>query len=369
MNILISQELWNNPIPRQFWALACCLAERGHRVTFLTPRSRWPIAVAHPGVTIEYLPTGRRRRLTRIVATWRLLRRHRPDVCLASFGGQVRTLLLARVAGVPTRVVWYHTLAEQLELDHGLGLRSRLQRRAQARFYQTCTHVVAVSAYAGRELNRLFAVPPTKVTVLHNYYADPLAGGTASVPWQRNQLVCAGRIDPSKGQDVLVRALARLRHVPDLACVFIGDGRGRPAVERLADELGIRPLCRFPGRLGPQQVMEALRTAHLSIVPSRVDNCPLVAIESLAAGRPVVAADAGGLPELVIDGVNGCLFPSGRDDILAERIDHLLTDDAQTARLAVQARQTFLDHFSLRAGAPRHADWVERQGGGRKAEG
>jgi glycosyltransferase involved in cell wall biosynthesis len=104
-----------------------------------------------------------------------------------------------------------------------------------------------------------------------------------------------------KGQDVLLRAVARLLHANlDIELRLAGDGPIRSAFERIAHELGIRHKVVFLGVLpGPDAVREQLDKADLLVFPSRSEGLPRVVIEAMARGLPCIASRAGGIPELL----------------------------------------------------------------------
>ena len=130
-----------------------------------------------------------------------------------------------------------------------------------------------------------------------------------------------GRLSREKGVDILIRAAAllgrgRLR--------ILGEGPERAALERLAAGSGAEGI-EFLGHRPEEELAAILREAQFVVLPSRwYENLPFSIMEALAAGKPVVASDIGGIPEMVDDGVNGFLFPAGDVDALARRIADLL---------------------------------------------
>jgi glycosyltransferase involved in cell wall biosynthesis len=130
-----------------------------------------------------------------------------------------------------------------------------------------------------------------------------------------------GRLSREKGIDILIRAAARLGRG---RLRILGDGPERPALERLAAEQGAADI-KFLGHRSGEELRRILCGAQFVVLPSRwYENLPFSIMEAFAAGRPVVASDLGGIPEMVDDGVNGFLFPSGDEGALADRIATLL---------------------------------------------
>src|SRR5262249_9905818 len=135
-----------------------------------------------------------------------------------------------------------------------------------------------------------------------------------------------GRLDePVKGFGVLLSAMARVRaHEPRALCLVVGDGAGRQALQEQAVALGLQDRVRFLGSRA--DVPRLLQAFALYVRPSRSEGFGLAALEAMAAALPVVATRAGGLPEVVEEGVTGDLVDPGDGEALAQGILGLLRD-------------------------------------------
>lgn len=102
-----------------------------------------------------------------------------------------------------------------------------------------------------------------------------------------------------------------------------------------------------------------MASALVTLVPSRADNCPLTVIESLAVGTPLVASAAGGIVELVRDGIDGFLITPDDPEALAEKLKILLTNPKLREKMGANARRRFLDCFEQREAIAKQADWLE----------
>ena len=152
-----------------------------------------------------------------------------------------------------------------------------------------------------------------------------LTDGTIAVGW-------AGRLTAIKRPLDLVRTLRAVRdNGVDAVLVLVGDGDDRPAVEALARDLGVAEHCRLVGF--QQRVREWYAAADLSLLTSANEGTPVVAIESLAAERPVVATRAGGTATVVTDGESGFLVAIGDTGALAAKVVELARDPELRARL------------------------------------
>jgi glycosyltransferase involved in cell wall biosynthesis len=156
-----------------------------------------------------------------------------------------------------------------------------------------------------------------------------------------------GRLVEKKGVDDLLRAFAQIANSDGAAHKLwvIGDGLERPALERLALQLGAADHIRFFGTLPNSTLPDYLAAADLFVGPSVVaksgdtEGMGVVFIEAFSAGLCVLATDAGGIREIVEDGVTGRLVAPRRVDQLASVMKELLADDVQRATLASNAQR------------------------------
>jgi D-inositol-3-phosphate glycosyltransferase len=161
-------------------------------------------------------------------------------------------------------------------------------------------------------------------------------GGRDAV--QHPVLLFVGRIQPLKGLDVAIGALAQLAR-DDAELVVVGgpSGLAGPAelarVQALADDLGVRGRIRFVPPQPHHLLSTWYRAADVVLVPSRAESFGLVALEAAACGAPVVASDVGGLRTIVDDGHTGFLVDSRDPSAFAVAVDKLLADPALAAAM------------------------------------
>lgn len=349
-------------VPRHFRALAAELAARGRRVVVLVDGQRSDVVDQRTNPSTLTWPSLRPTAVRDAVFLYQLIREYRPACLIANFGSTNLMMAGGAALSVPCRVCWYHTLSAQVDSDsRRSSCALKLLRLRKRLVYRAATHIVPVSHAAAADLCHAFQVPRRKLRVFHNAVADPL-DGSAPQPQRcrRRDLLCAGRLYPTKGQDVLLRALALLKpRFPDCRVRFVGEGPDRLRYEALARELGVEGNCEFVGELPADQVTTLMASAAATVVPSRIDNCPLVIIESLAVGTPVVASAVGGIVELVRDGREGFLVPSGDPVALAGRLRMLLDDGDGAASIGLRARKRFETDFEQRRVILQQADWLE----------
>lgn len=162
------------------------------------------------------------------------------------------------------------------------------------------------------------------------------------------RVVCVGRLSPEKGHHGLLRALARLRAtVPALRVSFVGDGPMRAELEAQARELGLADSVEFLGARSERDVMQILASADLFALASLMEGLPVVLMEAMSLGLPVVAPRVAGVPELVNDEREGLLFHPSDWDGLGAQLRRLLTDADLRARLGAAGRARVAQEFAI----------------------
>ena len=359
--IFIGTTLADNPVPHHFVALARELATRGHRVVLIAPLQRVDLVNPDSNPAIETWPSRRPTRLRDARFAAHLIRKYRPSCVVANFVAVNLMMVVGALMGVRTRIAWYHTLSTQLDIDEPTPRwKTRALRLRRRVVYRLATHLVPVSGAAAEDLVRVYGVLPSKVRVFGNALADPIQGSGEPGPKQAVRLICVARLSPSKGQDVLLRALARLaRKHPALTLELVGVGPQEEFYRKLSAELGVADRCRFSGRLEHDEVLTRMRSAAVTVLPSRSEAAGLVTIESLAVGTPVIASAVGGIPEIVRDGVDGFLVAPEDPEALAEKIDRILSDADLRGEMSRNARRGFLERLEQKRAVTSQADWLE----------
>ncbi len=220
---------------------------------------------------------------------------------------------------------------------------------------QFVDYYIAVSEANARYLMERKGLPSRKVVLIRNGCPLERFDPNWAAPVGMRQrlgfgpedpvLAVLGRLEPQKGHWVLLEALAALRRkFPNVRLVCLGEGSLRSELERRAQQLGLVGSVRFVGYRS--NVADWLAMADLTVLPSFYEGLPLVAIESLAAARPVVASAVDGTPEVIVDGKTGLTVPPGDARRLGEAIGRLLSNPQERRRLGHNGRQWVMEHFS-----------------------
>jgi glycosyltransferase involved in cell wall biosynthesis len=168
---------------------------------------------------------------------------------------------------------------------------------------------------------------------------------TLGIEARRPVLGMIGRMHAVKGHRTLLNTMPQIvASCPDVLLLLVGDGPERSACEELVDRLGVRNSVMFLG--SRTDVPQLLTATDLVLMPSHSEGLGLAAIEGLAAGKPVVAFNVGGLREVVSDGVNGRLVRPGDSAAFGQAVVEMIRDPARLAQYSAAALRT-ADRFSV----------------------
>jgi glycosyltransferase involved in cell wall biosynthesis len=317
------------------------LKERGWDIRFLMlhehEEGAWDFAreLEARGIQLDAIPLAADVDPIAFLRLAAYLARNRPTILHTHLvHADVYGQLTGALTGVPVRVSTKHGFNEFRE-NRGFALGDR------AIASLAHTHI-AISQGLARYLEEVEGFDGSSFEIVH-YGIEP-----DSVPSPYRgvvpRLLCVGRLIPIKGHIVLLRAFAEARReIPSLQLGIAGRGPLEPALRALAKELGVEDAVRFLGYVAP--VQRAIEDAALVVVPSMGEGFGMVALEAMERARPVIAAEIGGLGELVQDGVTGLLVPAGEAEPLARAIVRLAGDLPHAAEMGEAGRRRALEHF------------------------
>ena len=343
------------------------LAERGYETTLvagsLAPgEESMAFVAAERGVKIEALVDLHReiapfRDLRAIFRLARLIRRERPQILhthTAKAGAVGRlAALLAGPARPPIVVHTFHGHVLRGYFNVPLTTGFRLLERLLARW---TTALVAVSPQVRDDLVALGVAPASKFTVVRlGIELDRRVGGEQAGLETRRQMGVSpddfvvgwvGRMTAVKRTEDLLRTLRRLVDLGvDAKLCLVGDGPDRETLEQKAHELDVVRRCLFVGY--QEEVGRFYDAFDVMLLPSANEGTPVSVIEALAAGRPAVATNVGGVPDVVRDGVDGFLTEVGDVDAMARRLAELAADPEQRAAMGAAGRERVLDRYAV----------------------
>src|SRR5436305_5291270 len=361
-------------VGEQVLQLAAGLRELGNEVEVV---GRGPQGAAGPKVLFP---------LTIVPAAWRALRRFRPDVVqvhesdgalAALLVRAVRNLLaprpflaaLLQVSYVEELRAVRPLVADGKVLGRPGGVEIRF-RWLKAPFQillglitvRAADLVLAPSEATAAELRRDYRAG--EVGVIPNVTGGLKIAPAGEVEGPPGYLLFVGRLRIRKGVEVLLEAL---REIPGAALRIAGDGEHRAALERAATELG--PAVAFLGTKSSAQVRTLLRGAAARVVPSIDEGVPLVVLEAMESGVPVVASAVSGIPEVVVDGETGWLVPPEDPQALAGALAEVLADPGEARRRGEAGRRRVAERYRPAVAAASWRAAIERSSEGVGPEG
>ncbi|CAN5185182.1 glycosyltransferase [soil metagenome] len=266
------------------------------------------------------------------------LRRNRIDHLHNHFGNAAANvgLLASRFLGMP----WSLTLHGISETDYPAGL--LLGRKIAAAKFVAC-----VSWFGRAQAMRITDPQYWSKFVIVRCGID-LSALPASRAARQQQIICVGRLSPEKGQLGLLESFAKIRvSEPNAELVLVGDGPDRVEIERRSAALDLENAVTFAGRLDEAATLDRIAQADLLVLPSFMEGLPVVLIEAMALGVPVIASHVAGIPELIEDGDEGLLFRPGDWDDLAAKVTRLLSDEVLRKRVSSGARAKVAREFQI----------------------
>lgn len=215
-------------------------------------------------------------------------------------------------------------------------------------------HYIAVSEANARYLIADKGLQASKVVVIPNSCSvgnfDPsrVAPSELKKEWNLGDedpvLLVPARLEPQKGHDVLLDAMVSVhKEIPRAQLFLVGEGASRAALQAQVQDLKLGGTVHFTGYR--RDVKDWLALADVVVLPSRWEGMPLVAIETLAAGRAIVATAVDGTPEVVVDGQCGIVVPPADPALMAAAIVRLLEDPELRRRFGRAGRRRAEEHF------------------------
>ncbi len=275
---------------------------------------------------------------------------------------------MSGIAGAILKETWK---VPMLQMFHTLGLmKQRVGRTLEERegdyriegersVMKTADRIVAATEAERSQLELLYGVNHEKVTIIppgvdtHHFYPIPQdeAKETVGISPDDRMALFVGRIEPLKGLDTLIRAMAFVKRncktfvCPHYLVIIGGDPEGDPEdmtsemnrLQSLCQELGLDEIVLFLGKRDQNSLPYYYSAAEVVVMPSHYESFGMVALESMACGTPVIASQVGGLAYLVRDGETGFFVPADDPEALAAKLRLLFVNHQLRERFGNQA--------------------------------
>lgn len=245
---------------------------------------------------------------------------------------------------------------------HGerLGVMSSRQHRWMARRVLRDAFLLIANSHNTRQiLQDIWNVQADRIRVVHpgvdtRLFVPAARSSRIRSPlgWHdRRVILTVGRLQKRKGQDMLIRALTRLRATfPDVLYVIAGDGEERSALESLVRELGLDDLVQFRADVNDNELLTLYQQCDLFALPNRavghdIEGFGMVLLEAQSCGKPVLAGDSGGTREALLPGVTGWLADCTTPESLATALSDALSDSQRLDAMGLRAAEWVREEF------------------------
>ena len=297
---------WAHSVHVQRWA--CGLTERGYQIKVISLDGK-PL----PDITTVILPrVGKWSYITQAAAAAKEARAFSPHLIHVHYAGGF-SLWGMRTGIKPLLIsVWGSDLVGfRPNWLHRPLLRSMLKR---------ATHITATGEWLKKRTCELYPNGASKLSVIP--FGVEIRDKITPPPPSKPIRLCFIKGHRFKyGPDVLLKALADVKQkVPDITLSMAGSGEMTTHLKTMASNLDLQKNVRFVGFVSPHQMYPFLQQHHIMVMPSRTEGFGVAALEASACGRPVIASNVGGVPEVVLNGKTGILVPPEDPGTLAEAI-------------------------------------------------
>ncbi len=280
------------------------------------------------------------------------IRREKPDVLIVHFGATNVCMVASWLLRVKHRICWMHTLTDQFYLDskgNSAVAKTAINRRRYS--YWFATHIIVLNEFAKKDAVLGYKIPISKIVKIYNGIMpikNSMNLGQTSFS-QIKSIIYLGRLDESKGVDILLKAfeiLIKNRH--DVCLEIGGEGSKELQIKEWVKNHEMESKVIFWGSISNRQDKENfICKAYCMIVPSRIDNFPTVILEGFAAGVPVIASAVGGITDMIEDGKTGMLFEQENVIQLADAMIKIVSDITFRNKIAQQGKDRFNNNFTI----------------------
>jgi glycosyltransferase involved in cell wall biosynthesis len=270
------------------------------------------------------------------------LRQQRPHIVHSSIGeANFHSAIAAKLAGVPVSIIE----------EQGIPNRKLGSRIVHAGVYRMVNAIVGVSRASCDVVVRDEWAPPERVHLIYNAasraYFSPLAPKHVGSEFH---FISVGRLVPEKNHETIIRAFSKIAaRLPHARLTIVGDGELSAFLSALVAQLGLMKQVYLPGY--SSDILDLLDKSDAFLIPSRSEGFGIAAVEAMARGVPVIASDAGGLPEVVGGMGDKWILRPDDIDLWAERMQELADVDAETASAMRLQSRTVAEKFTQEARA------------------
>lgn len=337
-NIFLAFTIQNSSVSDYYLKLSMLLKEKFNVYVF----SQHTDLIAKKNldcINVYIWPNNRPTRFKDFLFLAKKILKHRPVIMISAFGAVNIFSIVGRIFCIRNRIAWVHTLSTQMESRKFLQYRKSL-------IYRFCTTIIANSSATKNDLVKNFYIRPKKIKVVYNSIDIPK---NQPVNLDFKKITYAGRIHPSKGVDILIKAMSIvIKKYPDIKLEIVGaflEGETVKKYLQLTKELALQNHIEFVGWKSKNELLNTFRNSYFTVVPSLAEAFGYVVIESFSVKTLVIGSSTGGIAEIIRDGKDGFLFTPSNHNALAEKMIHLLSDNQLRESFSNSCYSRFIDNF------------------------
>ena len=329
----LSFNIMNNSTTDYFIALSNRLSEN-NKVVVIAGRIRETNFGLNDNITVLQWPTKRSNTFKDFLFLCKLVRTNRPGMMLSIFSFVNLFLLVGWLYRVKVRVAWIRTLSDQYS-----QIKYKVLRKSMV--YSLATDIITNSNATKLDVASFFKISKNKITVLPNSVKD-YGNSLLEIATEKQNLLYVGRLHPSKGIDVLIRAFSQInKKFPDMHLDIIGQGAILNDLISLTNKLGVTEQISFLGEKNKDTVLKAYKKSYCTIIPSHSEAFGFTVIEAMSVGTCVIGANNTGIKEIIVNEETGLLFDTGDAEDLAKKLESIILDIAYRNYLAQRGYERF----------------------------
>ncbi|MBO3099902.1 glycosyltransferase family 4 protein [Gelidibacter pelagius] len=333
----LSYNLMNTSTGDYFITLSNKLSEE-NVVVVIAGKIRETNIILKEDITVLKWPSERPNSWKDFWFLYKLIKTYKPDAMLSMFSFVNPFLIVGWFLRVNIRVAWIRTLSSQYTQKRYKVMRKSL-------IYSLATNIITNSNTTKKDVSNFFKIPKCKITVLPNSvkdYSDTLLEETTN----KKNLLYVGRLHPSKGIDVLLRAFSTLlKRFPNFHLDIIGQGEILKELIALTESLDISKSVSFLGEHKKEMVLKAYKKSFCTIIPSRSEAFGFTVIEAMSVGTCVIGANNTGIKEIIKHEETGLLFETGNPNDLVQKLQIVILDVDYRNSLAQAGYQRFIECY------------------------
>jgi len=325
------------------------LLSKNLRVIIISDKKYYPRRL-DKNITLEFWPSKRPTKLRDFFFYYLLLKKYRPLMTISLFGAVNINILTSYLFNIKYRIAWVRTLSTQFDINSYKVFRKSL-------VYKFATNIIANSYATANDASSVYNINSKKIKVLNNsvkdYYDD-----YSDIITDINKIVYVGRLHPSKGVDVLIKAFEVLadRYL-ELKLIIIGNGPQNDELKKLALRTGFMNRILFKGKKSKKKVLEEMKSSLTTIIPSYSEAFGFTVIEAMSMKTCVIGSDNSGIKEIIKHKKTGLLFETGSHKDLAKKLELIIENKDLRDRFAKNGYKRFQESYSTQIAVKRDANY------------